>query len=66
MYNANKRKVLHIVCNNNRTNYSLNGTGIPKVNEEKDLGETINSYLKPGKHSSEVVKTTNKLIGFIV
>ncbi len=43
----------------------MNATEIPKVNEEKDLGVTISSDLKPAKHCSEVVKTANKLIGFI-
>ncbi len=42
----------------------MNGTEIPKVNEEKHLVITITSDLKPAKHCSEV-KTANMLIGFI-
>ena len=64
-YNVSKCKVLHIGSNNHRTNYSMNGNEIPNVNEEKDLGVTISSDLKPAKHCSEVVKTANMLIGFI-
>ena len=64
-FNLNKCKVLHIGNNNDRHNYSMNGIELLKVNEEKDLGVTISSDLKPGKHCTEVVKTANKLIGFI-
>ena len=64
-YNVNKCNVLHIGSSNDRSNYSMNGTELLKVNEEKDLGVTTSNDLKPGKHCSEVVKTANKLIGFI-
>ncbi len=64
-YNIDKCKVLHLRSNNNRSNYTMNGTDITKVNEEKDLGVIICNDLKPGKHCTEVVKTANKLVGFI-
>ena len=64
-YNVSKCKVMHIGSNNNRTNYSMNGTEIPKVSKEKDLGVTISNDLKPTNHCSDVVKTANKLTGFI-
>ena len=64
-YNIDKCKVLHIGSNNNHTSYSMNNTEITKVNEEKDLGVIICNDLKPGKHCTEVVKTANKLVGFI-
>ncbi len=64
-FNVNQCKVLHIWSNNNRSKYSTNATEILKVNEEKDLGITISSDLKPAKHCSEVVKTANMLSGFI-
>ena len=64
-YNVEKCKVLHIGSNNNRSNYLMNSTEITKVKEEKDLGIIISNNLKPGKHCTEVVKTANKLIGFI-
>ncbi len=43
----------------------MNGAEIPNVNEEKGLGVIISNDLKSAKHCSEVVKTANKLIGFI-
>ncbi len=65
IYNIDKCKVLHIGSNNNRSNYTMNGTDITEGNEEKDLGVIIRNDLKPGKHCTEVVKTANKLVGFI-
>ena len=35
------------------------------MNKEKDLGITILNDLKPSQHCSEVVKTANRLVGFI-
>ena len=43
----------------------MNITEIIKVNKEKDLGVIICNDLKPGEHCKEVVKTANKLVGFI-
>ena len=64
-FNVDKCKVLHIGSNNNQAMYSLNGSDLCKVNHEKDLGIIISNDLKPGKHVSEVVKTANKITGFI-
>ncbi len=64
-YNIDKCKVLHTGSNNNCTNYTMKSTEITKVKREKDLRVIIRNDLKPGKHSTEVVKSTNKLIGFI-
>ena len=64
-FNVDKCKVLHIGSNNDHTNYSLNGSELCKVNHEKDLGIIVCNDLKPGKHISEVVKTANKITGFI-
>ena len=60
-FNVDKCKVLHIV----QANYTMNGKQLATVEQEKDLGVVISSYLKPSKQCSEVVKTANKLIGFI-
>ena len=64
-FNVDKCKVLHIGKNNNRVRYVMNGQQLSAVSKEKDLGITISSDLKPGQHCSEVVKTANKLVGFI-
>ena len=57
--------MLHIGNRNPQANYILTGKQLAKVEQEKDLGVVISSDLKPSKQCSEVVKTANKLIGFI-
>ena len=64
-FNVDKCKVLHIGNRNVQANYTMNGKQLAKVEQEKDLGVVISSDLKPSKQCSEVVKTANKLIGFI-
>ncbi len=56
---------MHIGNSNDHVNYTLNGSDLVKVNQEKYLGIIINNDNKPEKHISEAVKTANKLIGFI-
>ena len=55
-FNDDKCKVLQIGNRNVQANYTMNG---------KQLAKVISSDLKPSKQCSEVVKTANKLIGFI-
>ena len=43
----------------------MNGSEFSKVSHEKDLGITNNDDLKLSKHCSNVVKSANKLGGFI-
>ena len=64
-FNVEKCKVLHIGSNNNQFQYSMNGQQLSTVNEEKDLGVLVTNDLKPSQHCSQVVKTANKLVGFI-
>ena len=64
-FNLDKCKVLHIGSSNDRARYSMNGSELIKVDEERDLGVTISHDLKPSKQCSQVVKTANKLLGFI-
>ena len=64
-FNVDKCKVLHIGNRNVQANYTMNSIQSEKAEQEKDLGVEISSDLKPSKQCSEVVKTANKLIGFI-
>ncbi len=43
----------------------MNGWELSVTNTEKDLGVMMSDDLKPCNQCSKVVKTTNKLIGFI-
>ena len=64
-FNVEKCKVLHIGNNNNHVSYSMDGVQLTKVDQERDLGVIISSDLKPSTHCKEVVKTANKIVGFI-
>ena len=64
-FNTYKWKILHIGNNNHHKKYTTNGSELSKVSHEKDLGVTISNDLKPSKHCSDVIKTPNKLFGFI-
>ena len=64
-FNVEKCKVLHIGNSNDQVNYKMNGAELSKVTKEKDLGVVISSDLKPSLHCKEVMKTANKLVGFI-
>ena len=56
---------MHIRNNKHYTIYTVIGSKLSKVDHEKDLVVTICNDLKPSKHCSDVVKTANKLVGFI-
>ena len=64
-FNDDKCKVLYIRNKNHHTKFTTNGIELSKLTYEKDLGVTISSDLKLSKHCSDVVKTVNKLVGFI-
>ncbi len=64
-FNVDKSKVMYIGNSNDHVNHTLNEFDLAKVNQEKDLGTVISNDLKPEKYISEVVKTANKLTGFI-
>ena len=57
--------MLHIGNNSDHVNYSMNGVQLSKVDQEKDLGVIISNDLKLNAQCKEVIKTANRLIGFI-
>ena len=65
VFKVDKCKVFHIGNRNVQANYTMNVIQLAKVEQEKYLGVVISSDLKPSKQCSEIVKTANKLIGFI-
>ena len=64
-FNVDTCKVLYIGNNNQYTKYTMNGSELSKLSHEKDLRITISNDLKPSKDCLDVVKTANKLVGFI-
>ncbi len=55
---------MHIGINNDKVKYLMNGVELSLTNTETDLGVMIND-MKPSNQCSKVVKTANKLAGFI-
>ncbi len=56
---------MYIGINNENVEYLMNGVELSVTNTEKDLGVMISDDLKPSNQCSKVVKTANKLVGFI-
>ncbi len=53
-FNLSTCNVLHIGSNNNRSNYSVNGSDLLEVNEEKGLGVIIRNDLNPANTTKEL------------
>ncbi len=64
-FNVEKYRVMHIGINNDNVEYLMNRVELSVTNTEKDLGVMISDDLKPSNQCSKVVKTANKLVGFI-
>ncbi len=56
---------MHIGINNDNVEYLVNGVELSVTNTEKNLRVMISDDLKLSNQCSKVVKTANKLIGFI-
>ncbi len=56
---------MHIGINNGKVKYLMNGVELSVTNTETDLGVIISNDLKPSNQCSKVVKTANKVVGFI-
>lgn len=57
-----KCHVFYIGNSNPQENYKMDNTLIKNVD---DLGVLLSADLKPSKHCTHVIKSANKLIGFI-
>lgn len=55
--------MLHIDSNDDRIDDLMNGSELPKINEEKDLGVVFTSVIKSSKNCSEVVIEANEFVG---
>ncbi len=56
---------MHIGINNDNVKYLMDGVELSLTNTETDLGVMVSDGLKPSNECSKVVKTANKLVGFI-
>ena len=64
-FNVDKCKIMHIGKSNPRRNYTMNGTQLTTVTEEKDLGVLIDEKLLFDKHIREIVNKANRMLGLI-
>ena len=64
-FNASKCKVMHFGHNNPNFNYRMDGSMLENVNEEKDLGVTVDTGLTFDSHINQKVNKANKILGLI-
>ena len=53
---------MHIGRNNPRYEYTMSGKLLAKVEEEKDIGVTVHSSLKPSRHCQKIAATSNAVL----
>ncbi len=56
---------MQIGINSDNVKCFMNGVELSETNNETDLGVIISDNLKSSNQCSKVVKTANKLVGFI-
>ncbi len=56
---------MHIGIKYDNVKYLMDGVELSVTNTETDLGVMISDDLKPSNQCLKVVKTANKLVGFI-
>jgi ribonuclease P/MRP protein subunit RPP40 len=64
-FNADKCKVMHVGNSNKRFEYRMNNVTIEAVNEERDLGVTFESTLKPARQCEKAAQTAMFALGQI-
>ena len=61
-FNVAKCKIMHVGRNNPKYEYSMAGIKLNEVEEEKDIGVTIQSNLKPSKHCQKIAGTASAVL----
>lgn len=61
-FNIPKCKIMHVGKNNPRFEYKMAGVKLTVVEEEKDIGVTVHSSLKPSKHGQKVAATASAVL----
>ena len=64
-FNVKKCKVMHIGSRNARFKYDMGGEELLVTEEERDIGVTISSNLKPSVHCSKAARTAQAVLGQI-
>ena len=66
LFNADKRKRLHVGHSYHSVNYSIGGVEIKNVKVGKDLGVTIGCTIDSSLQCAKVVSTANKILRVIM
>ena len=61
-FNIDKCKIMHVGRNNPRYEYKMGGYTLKVVEEEKDIGVTVHSSLKPHRHCKRISDTANAVL----
>jgi hypothetical protein len=64
-FNPKKCKVMHFGLRNAKKQYTMNGHILAETTEEKDVGVTITSDLKPSAQFCHAAKTASTVLGQI-
>ena len=64
-FNVSKCKVLHLGLSNPMFSYTMDGTLLDEVSEEKNLGVIIDKDLKFHSHTALVFNKANRLLGLL-
>ncbi len=62
-FNIKKCKVMHLGHANPKHVYTMNGEALESTDEERDVGVTITSSLKPSAQCAKAAKTANSVLG---
>jgi Reverse transcriptase (RNA-dependent DNA polymerase)/Endonuclease-reverse transcriptase len=64
-FNVKKCKIMHFGRNNPQYDYEMNGEKLERVEEERDIGVTVNKNLKPSSQCSKAANTARTVLGQI-
>jgi ribonucleases P/MRP protein subunit RPP40 len=59
-FNVKKCKIMHFGRNNPQYDYEMNGEKLEKVEEERDIGVTVNKNLKPSSQCSKAANSKDR------
>ena len=61
-FNIDKCKIMHVGRNNPQYEYTMGGSKLKVVEEEKDIGVTVHNSLKPSRHCKKIADTANAVL----
>ena len=65
-FNVQKCKIMHVGHANPRARYHMGGTELDITEEERDIGVTMSSKLKPGPQCLKAARTAQQVLGQIL